>query len=111
MFSIMMFMFLVFLGIVLILFYMMRASERRHNVLREELAKTQDMLRALEARLPAPVTVEPATVCEAGGNAPSEYVIDGPLTMAGIGAEAPRKADSFDIGMDLHFGSGSGNKQ
>ena len=53
MFSIMLFIFLCFLGMLAVLFYMLRSQERLCQVLRDEHAQMRVLLRAMESRLDA----------------------------------------------------------
>lgn len=53
MFSIMLFIFLCFLGMLAVLFYMLRSQERLCQILRDEHAQMRVLLRAMEARLDA----------------------------------------------------------
>ncbi|MDR1660629.1 MAG: hypothetical protein LBR94_09910 [Desulfovibrio sp.] len=108
MFSVMAFMFLAFFGIVLVLFYMMRVAGQRHGILREELLKTQNILRALEARLSAPDKADlnataPVAAKRDDALASSEYAVESLLAMRETGA--PRKTEVFDPALDLHFDS------
>jgi hypothetical protein len=113
MFSVMAFMFLAFFGIVLVLFYMMRVAGQRYGILREEFLKTQNMLRMLEARLPAPDKsgLNAATsVAPKRNGAPvsPEYATESPLIMPET--TAPRETDVFDPALDLHFDSTAGKR-
>ncbi|MDR2056300.1 MAG: hypothetical protein LBQ10_10605 [Desulfovibrio sp.] len=113
MFSVMAFIFLAFFGIALVLFYMMRVSGQRHEILRGELLKTQDMLRTLETRLPAPDRAGlNATVLgramQDDACPPPDRVTESPLTMPETGA--PPKKGVFDPALDLHFDSAADNK-
>jgi hypothetical protein len=108
MFSVMAFMFLVFFGIVLVLFYMMRVSGQRYGILREELLKTQNMLRALETGLSAPDraglnAASPVAAKRNEVSMPPEYAVESPLAMRETGA-LPQTA-AFDPALDLHFDS------
>ena len=53
MFSIMLFIFLCFLGMLAVLFYMLRSQERLCRILRDEHAQMRVLLRAMESRLDA----------------------------------------------------------
>ena len=53
MFSIMLFIFLCFLGMLAVLFHMLRSQERLCQVLRDEHAQMRVLLRAMESRLDA----------------------------------------------------------
>ncbi len=53
MFSIMLFIFLCFLGMLAVLFYMLRSQERLCRILRDEHAQMRVLLRATESRLDA----------------------------------------------------------
>lgn len=65
MFSLMLFIFLCFLGMLAVQFYMLRTQERLNRALRDEHAQMRVLLRAMEARLdalgcPAPKLAETA---------------------------------------------------
>ena len=65
MFSLMLFIFLCFLGMLAVQFYMLRSQERLNRALRDEHAQMRVLLRAMEARLdalgcPAPKLAETA---------------------------------------------------
>ena len=75
MFSLMLFIFLCFLGMLAVQFYMLRSQERLNRALRDEHAQMRVLLRAMEARLdalgcPAPKLAE--TACRTGSPAASE---------------------------------------
>lgn len=53
MFSIMLFIFLCFLGMLAVLFHMLRSQERLCRILRDEHAQMRVLLRAMESRLDA----------------------------------------------------------
>ena len=53
MFSLMLFIFLCFLGMLAVQFYMLRSQERLNRALRDEHAQMRVLLRAMEARLDA----------------------------------------------------------
>ena len=53
MFSIMLFIFLCFLGMLAVLFYMLHSQERLCRILRDEHAQMRVLLRAMESRLDA----------------------------------------------------------
>jgi hypothetical protein len=109
MFSVMAFVFLAFFGIVLVLFYMMRISGQRYEILREELLKTQGMLRSLDAaHAPFPDKIDSnaaALVTPKQDDAPMPpgCVIESPLAMPEAGPA--RKTGVFDPALDLHFDS------
>ncbi|MDR2745300.1 MAG: hypothetical protein LBB66_08965 [Desulfovibrio sp.] len=106
MFSMMAFMLLVFFGIVLVLFYMMRVSGQRHEMLRGELLKTQDMLHTLEARLSVPDrngATAPGARKQIDASTPPGRVNERPLAMLETGG--PPKTGVFDPELDLHFDS------
>ena len=53
MFSLMLFIFLCFLGMLAVQFYMLRSQERLNRALRDEHAQMRVLLRAMESRLDA----------------------------------------------------------
>ncbi|GHU95022.1 hypothetical protein AGMMS49974_05600 [Deltaproteobacteria bacterium] len=93
MFSIMLCMFFGFLGILLVLFFMLRNGEQQYRALRDELDKTQALLLALEARLNLP-------------NAADEGE-DPFLKMTDEKSAFPEQG-GFDPALDLHFDPAAG---
>lgn len=59
MFSLMLFIFLCFLGMLAVQFYMLRSQERLNRALRDEHAQMRVLLRAMEARLDALAALPP----------------------------------------------------
>jgi hypothetical protein len=101
MFSVMIFIFLVFVAIVSVLFYMTRVFGQQYNSLREELTKTQDMLRTFEARLSASPENSAVNPQPGAGCAMSDYAVDSPLSM--IDPDKSLKPGIADSPLDLHF--------
>lgn len=105
MFSLMLFIFLCFLGMLAVQFYMLRSQERLNRALRDEHAQMRVLLRAMEARLdalgcPAPKLAETAVPPAA----------QDPLLHLSFDAPAAKKAAPrtpvVDPGLDLHMDSG-----
>ncbi|MDR0816957.1 MAG: hypothetical protein LBN28_06190 [Desulfovibrio sp.] len=90
MFSIMLFMFFGFSGILLVLFFMLRNGEHQYRALRDELDKTQALLLAVEARLNVP------NAADAGE--------DPFLKMTDEKSVSPEQG-GFDPALDMHFDS------
>ncbi len=103
MLSLMLFMFLCFLGMLGMFFYMLRNQEKMCQTLREEHAQTRLLLRALESRL------ERSVGCPAGQTpTSSQDGADAPRQdpLLGLSFDAPAPAPStpaMDPGLDLHF--------
>ena len=73
MFSLMLFIFLCFLGMLAVQFYMLRSQERLNRALRDEHAQMRVLLRAMEARLDALGCPAPKlAACRTGSPAASE---------------------------------------
>jgi len=108
MFSIMLFIFLCFFGILAVLYHMLRSQEKLCCSLREEHAQMRVLLRALESRLDG---LEEAEAPHAAGRsaahltprsaAPSED----PLLHLSFDepAAAPQSSAGIDPALDLHF--------
>lgn len=98
MFSIMLFIFLCFLGMLAVLYHMLRSQERFCRALREEHAQLRVLLRAVESRLdhqdgsaaarPTPLQAAPAT---------------DPLLHLSFEAPNQEQAPATDPALDLHF--------
>ena len=108
MMSIMFFIFLCFLGISVMLYYLLRCQERHCRMLRDDNAELRVLLRALESRMAhlegdAPVTAaaQPAAAPEAAAERDSllHLSFDAPAPEHG----APREPLREDPGLDLHF--------
>lgn len=98
MFSIMLFIFLCFFGILAVLFHMLRSQERLFRILRDEHAQMRVLLRAMESRLDALDGTEPQPT----GSLPAHD----PLLRLSFEGPAANKADSgpaVDPALDLHF--------
>ena len=88
MFSIMLFIFLCFFGILAVLVYMLRGQERLVKQLRDEHAQLRVMLRAMESRMDYP-DARPAEVAQ-----DDRLLTDQPLAQAA--PEKPHTADPFE---------------
>ena len=102
MLSLMLFMFLCFLGMLGMFFYMLRSQEKMCQTLRAEHAQTRLLLRALESRLernmtgPAEEHPAPSSAAAAPSQEPLLHLsFDTP-------ASAPGRP-AVDPGLDLHF--------
>lgn len=96
MFSIMLFIFLCFSGMLAVLFYMLRSQERLCRALRDEHAQLRVLLRALESRLD--------TLDGSGAARPTQAAPAGDPLLR-LSFEAPRREQTpaTDPALDLHF--------
>lgn len=103
MLSLMLFMFLCFLGMLGMFFYMLRNQEKMCQTLREEHAQTRLLLRALESRLERSVGCpdeQPPASSRDGADASRQD----PLLRLSFDAPAPApRTPAVDPGLDLHF--------
>lgn len=102
MFSLMLFIFLCFLGMLAVQFYMLRSQERLNRALRDEHAQMRVLLRAMEARLDA-------LGCPAETAVQATPAAQDPLLHLSFDAPAAKKAAPrtpvVDPGLDLHMNS------
>lgn len=107
MFSLMLFIFLCFLGMLAVQFYMLRSQERLNRTLREEHAQLRVLLRAVEARLDALGCPAAPTMAETAVQATP--AAQDPLLHLSFEAPAARQAaprtPAVDPGLDLHMDS------
>ena len=107
MFSLMLFIFLCFLGMLAVQFYMLRSQERLNRALRDEHAQMRVLLRAMEARLealgcPAPKLAETAVQATPAAQDPLLHLsFDAPAAK-----KAAPRTPVVDPGLDLHMDSG-----
>lgn len=110
MFSIMLFIFLCFCGILAVLFYMLRSQERLCQTLRDEHAQLRLLLRAVEARLDAPCSVH-GSAAEAANEGGAKFHSAPPLpehdSLLNLSFDAVGTAHQpqvkTDPALDLHF--------
>ena len=109
MFSIMLFIFLCFFGILAVLYHMLRSQEKLCCSLREEHAQMRVLLRALESRLDG---LEAAEAPYAPGKSaahltprPAAAPAEDPLLRLSFDepAAAPQSPAGIDPALDLHF--------
>lgn len=106
MFSLMLFIFLCFLGMLAVQFYMLRSQERLNRALRDEHAQMRVLLRAMEARLdalgcPAPKLAEKAVQATPAAQDPLLHLsFDAPAAK-----KATPRTPVVDPGLDLHMDS------
>ena len=106
MFSLMLFIFLCFLGMLAVQFYMLRSQERLNRALRDEHAQMRVLLRAMEARLdalgcPAPKLAETAVQATPAAQDPLLHLsFDAPAAK-----KAAPRTPVVDPGLDLHMDS------
>ena len=115
MFSLMLFIFLCFLGMLAVQFYMLRSQERLNRALRDEHAQMRVLLRAMEARLDALgcTAVSASLGCPAPKLAETAVqatpAAQDPLLHLSFDAPAAKKAAPrtpvVDPGLDLHMDS------
>ena len=104
MFSLMLFIFLCFLGMLAVQFYMLRSQERLNRALRDEHAQMRVLLRAMEARLdalgcPAPKLAETAVQATPAAQDPLLHLsFDAPAAK-----KAAPRTPVVDPGLDLHM--------
>lgn len=109
MFSIMLFIFLCFFGILAVLYHMLRSQEKLCRSLREEHAQMRVLLRALESRLDGLETADAphASVRSAAHLAPRPAVppSEDPLLRLSFDEPAAEQKSSsgIDPALDLHF--------
>ena len=106
MFSIMLFIFLCFFGILAVLYHMLRSQEKLCKSLHEEHAQMRVLLRAMEARLdalgcPAPKLAEAAVQATPAAQDPLLHLsFDAPAAK-----KAAPRTPVVDPGLDLHMDS------
>lgn len=105
MFSLMLFIFLCFLGMLAVQFYMLRSQERLNRALREEHAQVRVLLRAVEARLDAlgcPAAPKVAETVVQATPASQDPLLHLSFDAPAAPQAAPR-APAVDPGLDLHM--------
>lgn len=111
MFSIMLFIFLCFFGILAVLYHMLRSQEKLCKSLHEEHAQMRMMLRSLESRLDA-MDVAASAAAGSGNGAtrlaprPAPQPAEDPLLHLSFGDPAQSASPStpgVDPALDLHF--------
>ena len=111
MFSIMLFIFLCFFGILAVLYHMLRSQEKLCKSLHEEHAQMRMMLRSLESRLDAVDMAATATAGSGNGATrlaprPAPQPAEDPLLHLSFGDPAQSASPStpgVDPALDLHF--------
>ena len=111
MFSIMLFIFLCFFGILAVLYHMLRSQEKLCRALHEELAQMRVLLRSLESRLDALDMTEPADAEFSPRGAarlaprPAPQPAQDPLLHLSFDepAQSVSVAPDVDPALDLHF--------
>lgn len=111
MFSIMLFIFLCFFGILAVLYHMLRSQEKLCKSLHEEHAQMRMMLRSLESRLDALDMTAPAPAAASNGAArlaprPAPQPAEDPLLHLSFDDPAQSTSPSapgVDPALDLHF--------
>lgn len=98
MFSIMLFIFLCFFGILAVLFHMLRSQERLSRILRDEHAQMRVLLRAMESRLDAMDGAEPQPT----GSLPAHDPLLR-LSFEDPAANNVASGPAVDPALDLHF--------
>lgn len=96
MFSIMLFIFLCFSGILAVLFHMLRSQERLCRALRDEHAQLRVLLRAVESRLDR-------LDGSAAARPTPPAAADDPLLRLSFEAPRAEQAPVTDPALDLHF--------
>ena len=111
MFSIMLFIFLCFFGILAVLYHMLRSQEKLCKSLHEEHAQMRVMLRSLESRLDDLDVAAPAAAATGNGATrlaprPAPQPAEDPLLHLSFGDPAQSASPStpgVDPALDLHF--------
>ena len=112
MFSIMLFIFLCFFGILAVLYHMLRSQEKLCKSLHEEHAQMRVLLRSLESRLDALDVTEPADAAFSPRGAarlaprPAPAPAEDPLLHLSFDEPAPgssKATPGIDPALDLHF--------
>lgn len=113
MFSIMLFIFLCFFGILAVLYHMLRSQEKLCRSLREEHAQMRVLLRALESRLDGleadGMTDAPRATTRSAAHLaprPAAQPAEDPLLRLSFdepAAEQPASPTGIDPALDLHF--------